>query len=157
MPEVRVIDEQGGQLGIMKTDDAIALAQERELDLVEVSPQAQPPVVKLINFDKFRYHQKKLQQQQKKKLKKVELKNIRLSLRIGAHDMETKAKQTQKFIEEGHKAKVDLMMRGREQAFAADAFKIIDKFLALLNSYEVEVPAKKMGNTISTVIKKKSE
>ena len=82
VPEVRVIDEDGQQLGVMKTSEALALAEERELDLVEVSPQAQPPVVKLINFDKYRYHQKKLEQQQKKKIKKIDVKGVRLSLRI---------------------------------------------------------------------------
>jgi translation initiation factor IF-3 len=156
VPEVRVIDENGEQLGIMKTADAIALAQDRGLDLVEVSPQAKPPVTKLINFDKFRYHQKKLEQAQKKKIKKVEIKNIRLSLRISEHDMEIKANQTKKFLDEGHKAKVDLMMRGREQAFADNAFKVIQKFLAFIPDHEVEAIAKKQGNTISTVIKKKA-
>lgn len=152
VPEVRVIDEDGGQLGIMKIADAIALAQDRGLDLVEVSPQAVPPVTKLTNFDKFRYHQKKLEQQQKKKVKKIEVKNIRLSLRISEHDMGIKAKQSEKFLDDGDKVKVDLMMRGREQAFAERGFEVMKQFIASLPSVEIESPAKKQGNTISVLL-----
>lgn len=153
VPEVRVIDETGEQLGIMRTQEALALAQERGLDMVEVSPLARPPVVKFIDFDKFRYHQKKLEQQQRKKVKKIEVKGIRLSLRISEHDMQIKAKQTTKFLEEGHKAQVSLMMRGREQAFADQGFQVIRKFLSFIPNHEIEAPAKKQGNTISAVIK----
>lgn len=152
VPEVRVIDEDGGQLGIMKIADAIALAQDRGLDLVEVSPQAVPPVTKLTNFDKFRYHQKKLEQQQKKRAKKIEVKNIRLSIRISEHDTAIKARQSEKFLEDGDKVKVDLMMRGREQAFAARGFEVVQAFIASLPNVEVESPPKKQGNTISVLL-----
>lgn len=153
VPEVRVIDETGQQLGIMKTVDALALSQERGLDMVEVSPLAKPPVVKFIDFDKYRYHQKKLEQQQKKKIKKIEVKGIRLSLRISEHDLQIKANQSQKFLNEGHKVKVDLMMRGREQAYQEQGFNVIKKFLSFLPNHEIETPAKKAGNTISAVVK----
>ncbi len=155
VPEVRVIDEDGSQLGIMKTADALALAQERELDLVEVSPQARPPVVKLIDYDKFRYHQKKLEQQQKKKAKKIDVKGIRLSIRISEHDLNVKAKRAQEFLEEGHKVKVDLLMRGREQAHPELGFEVIKKFLTFIPSYTVEAETKRQGPFISTVIAKK--
>lgn len=153
VPELRIIDENGQQLGIMKTSEALALAVERGLDLVEVSPQAKPPVAKLIDFNKLRYHQKKLEQQQKKKAKKIDVKGIRLSLRISEHDLQTKAKQAQKFLAEGNKVKIDLMMRGREQAFANMAHEVINKFLKLLPAHEIEAPAKKAGNVISTTVK----
>jgi len=153
VPEVRVIDETGQQLGIMRTQDALAIAQERGLDMVEVSPLARPPVVKFIDFDKFRYHQKKLEQQQKKKIKKIEVKGIRLSLRISDHDLQIKAKQTQKFLEQGHKAQIALMMRGREQAYAELGYGVVKKFLSFIPNHEIESPAKKQGNTISAVIK----
>ena len=153
VPEVRVIDETGAQLGIMRTQEALAIAQERGLDMVEVSPLAKPPVVKFIDFDKFRYHQKKLEQQQKKKVKKIQVKGIRLSLRISEHDLQIKAKQTQKFLDEGHKAQVSLMMRGREQAFADQGYAVVKKFLSFIPNHEIEAPAKKAGNTISAVIK----
>ncbi len=155
VPEVRVIDEDGQQLGVMKTSDALALAQERELDLVEVSPQAQPPVVKLINFDKYRYHQKKLEQQQKKKIKKIDVKGIRLSLRISEHDMSIKAKKASEFLEEGHKVKVDLLMRGREQAHPEMGFEVVKKFLNFVPNYATEVPAKRQGPFVSILITKK--
>ncbi len=155
VPEVRVIDEAGQQLGIMKTADALALAQERELDLIEVSPQAQPPVVKLINFDKFRYHQKKLEQQQKKKIKKIDVKGIRLSLRISEHDLGIKAKKALEFLAEGHKVKVDLLMRGREQAHPEMGFEVVKKFLTFIPAYITEAAPKKQGPFISTVIAKK--
>jgi len=153
VPELRVIDEDGSQLGILKTSDALALAQERGLDLVEVSPQAKPPVAKLVNYDKLRYHQKKLEQQQKKKIKRIEVKNIRLSVRIAEHDMQVKARQAEKFLAEGHKVKIDLMMRGREQAFAELGFKSIQKFLTFIPNHEVEVPETRQGKFISMVIK----
>lgn len=156
VPEVRVIDENGNQLGIMKTSEAISLAQERGFDLVEVSPQAKPPVTKFINFDKFRYQQKKLEQQQKKKLKKVELKNIRISLRISDHDLSIKAKKALEFLDEGHKIKVDLQMRGREQAHPELAFDVVKKFLNLVPMHIVESPSKRQGSIISTVIAKAS-
>lgn len=155
VPEVRVIDEDGQQLGVMKTSEALALAEERGLDLVEVSPQAQPPVVKLINFDKYRYHQRKLEQQQKKKIKKIDVKGVRLSLRISEHDMSIKAKKASEFLEEGHKVKVDLLMRGREQAHPEMGFEVIKKFLNFVPSYSTEVPAKRQGPFISTLITKK--
>jgi translation initiation factor IF-3 len=154
VPEVRVIDETGAQLGIMKTSDALALAQERELDLVEVSPQARPPVVKIVNFDKLRYHQKKLEQQQKKKVKKIDVKGIRLSLRISEHDLSIKAKKANEFLQEGHKVKVDLLMRGREQAHPEMGFEVVKKFLTFIPSYITESYPKKAGPFVTTLIAK---
>lgn len=154
VPEVRVIDDKGEMIGIMKTSEALAMAQEREMDLVEVSPQARPPVVKFIDYDKFRYHQKKLEQQQKKKLKKVDIKGIRLSLRISEHDLNFKAKKANDFLDEGHKVKIDLLMRGREQAHPEMGFEVVKKFLALIPSYITETAPKKTGPFISTVIAK---
>ena len=153
VPEVRVIDENGEQLGVMKTPDALKEAADRGFDLVEVSPLARPPVVKLIDYDKYRYQQKKLEQLQKKKLKKVDIKGIRLSLRISEHDLGIKAKRAIEFIAEGHKVKVDLLLRGREQAHPELGFEVVKKFLTLVPNHVVEVPTKKQGPFISTVIK----
>ncbi len=152
VPELRVIDEDGSQLGIMKTADALAMAVDRGLDLVEVSPQAKPPVATLVNYDKLRYHQKKLEQQQKKKVKRVELKNIRLSIRISEHDMQTKARKAIEFLAEGHKVKIDLMMRGREQAFADLGYQSIKKFLTFVPNHKVETPETRQGKFISMII-----
>jgi translation initiation factor IF-3 len=154
VPQVRVIDEAGEQLGIMNTSEAIAMAQERGLDLIEVSPNANPPVTKFVDFDKYRYHQKKLEQQQRKKQKKVDIKGIRLSLRISDHDMAIKAKKANEFLEEGHKVKVDLLMRGREQAHPEMAFERVKLFLTHIPSYITEVEPKRQGPFVSTVITK---
>jgi len=147
---VRVIDDSGGQIGVMPLTEALALATERELDLVEVSPMANPPVCKLIDYDKFRYQQKKLEALKKKNAKRVEVKTIRLSLRISPHDLEIKAKKANEFLLDGDMVKVEVKMRGREQAQPMFAFEQIKNFKAhLTNPHKEEVPPKKMGNTVS--------
>ncbi|HMQ01755.1 MAG TPA: translation initiation factor IF-3 [Candidatus Doudnabacteria bacterium] len=152
-PEIRLLNDAGEQLGIFSLTQAMALAEEHGLDLVEVSPNAQPPVVKLISFDKFKYQQKKLEQQQKKRVKKVEVKTVRLSAKIAAHDIATKAKHADEFLQDGDWVKLELRMRGREQAFLDVAHGQIETFKAALTApYRIEVPAKKAGNTISMTI-----
>lgn len=152
-PEVRVINDEGAQLGIFKIGDALNLAQEHGLDLVEISPMAKPPVVKLIGYDKFRYQQKKMEQQQRKNAKRIEVKTIRLSAKIADHDIATKARQADGFLRDGDLIKVELRMRGREQAFLEIAHGQIQLFQNKLTSpYRVETPAKKMGNTLTMVL-----
>lgn len=152
-PEIRLLNDAGEQLGILPLAKAMALAEEHGLDLVEVSPNAQPPVVKLISFDKFKYQQKKLEQQQKKRVKKVEVKTIRLSAKIAAHDIATKAKHADEFLLEGDWVKLELRMRGREQAFVDVAQKQLESFKAALTApYRIEVAPKRAGNTISMTL-----
>ncbi len=152
-PEVRVISHSGEQIGILKLTEALSLAEENGLDLVEIAPLAKPPVVKLIDFDKFRYQQKKLAQQQKKNAKKVEVKTLRLSVRIGQHDMQVKARQADGFLLDGNLVRVELRMRGREQAHAELAEGQIKAFKTFLTApHRVEVPARKMGNTITETL-----
>lgn len=152
VPEVRVIEADGKMVGIMKIEDALALARQREVDLVEVSPQARPPVVKLLNYDKYRYQQDKQAQEARKKVKKVTLKGIRLSVRIGEHDLNFKAKRTVEFLGEGNKVKIDVVMRGREQAHPELAFALIKRFLTLITiPFVTEAGPTKMGNTISVI------
>jgi translation initiation factor IF-3 len=152
-PEVRVIGSDNQQLGVMPTAKALALAREQNFDLVEVSPKSAPPVVKLINYDKYRYQQMKQMQAQKKHQKNIDVKGIRLSIRTGAHDMEFKARSSEKFLKEGDKVKVDLVMRGREQANVQYAFDQFRKFLSLITCpYTLEVQPKKLGNTISAIV-----
>ncbi len=140
-------------VGIMKIEEALALAKEKEVDLVEISPQAKPPVVKLLNFDKYRYQQEKLAQDAKKKAKKVTVKGIRLSVRIGEHDLNFKAKQTIQFVGEGNKVKVDVVMRGREQAHPELAFELIKKFQSLISvPFITESGPSRMGNTVSIIV-----
>jgi translation initiation factor IF-3 len=152
-PQVRLISDTGEQIGIMPTSQALALAQEHGLDLVEISPNAQPPVAKLISYDKFRYQQKKLEQQQRKNAKRIEVKTMRLSSRISTHDMQIKAKQADGFLSEGNLVRIELRMRGREQAYGNLAEQQIKTFQGLLTfSHKVEVPLKRMGNTISLTL-----
>ncbi len=152
-PEVRVINEAGEQIGVLKLSEALALSEEHGLDLVEISPGAKPPVVKLIGYDKFRYQQKKMEQEQKKKAKKIEVKTIRLSPRIGQHDMEFRAKQTNEFLTDGDLVRVELRMRGREQAYANLAEQQIKTFQTLLTvPFRIEVPVKRMGPTLSMTL-----
>ena len=140
-------------LGIMKLSAALKLAEEQEVDLVEISPTANPPVVKLLNYDKYRYQQEKMAQEAKKKIKKVTVKGVRLSVRIGIHDLEFKSKRVHDFLDHGHKVKIEVRMRGREQAHPELAFDLIKKFVSGVTiPFLIEVPAKRMGRVVSTLI-----
>ena len=150
---LRVISEEGEQIGIMKTSEALSLAQEHGLDLVEVSPVANPPVAKLIDFAKYKYQQKKLEQQQKKKAHKTEVKTIWVSMRISDHDMAIKAAKVSEFLGEGDLVKIELRMRGREQAYGELGRQSLEKFLThIAAAHRVEVPLKRMGGTWSVTV-----
>lgn len=137
----------------MSTAEALRLAEEQGVDLIEVSPMAQPPVCRLMEFGKFQYQQSR---QAKNKAKKVDIKGIRLSLKIGQHDIETKQKQVAKFLEQGHKVKIDLRLRGREKAFRANGIEVVKQFIDTLNyEYKLEKPIETQMGTISTIIAKK--
>ena len=152
-PTLRVINEEGAQVGIMKTSEALALAQENGLDLVEVSPVAQPPVAKLIDFAKYKYQQKKMEQLQKKKVKKTEVKTIWVSMRISEHDMEIKANKVTEFLTDGDLVRIELRMRGREQAFGDQGRQNLVKFLTYIKApHRIEVPVKRMGGTWSLTV-----
>lgn len=114
--EIRVVDEQGEMLGVMTPFEAIKIAQEQGLDLVEISPNAAPPVCKILDYGKYKYELQKKAAEARKKQKIIEIKELKLRPTIGAHDYEIKIKQARKFIEEGDKVKFTLRFRGREQA-----------------------------------------
>lgn len=157
-PSLRVINEEGKQIGVMSSSEALALAQEHGLDLVEIAPMANPPVAKIIDFDKFRYQQKKQEQQQKKNAKKTEVKTIWISVRISQHDMQIKAKKVSEFLSEGDLVKIELRMRGREQAYGDIAHRQITGFLGYISTpYKVDVPVKRMGGTLSVTISPSKE
>ena len=152
-PTLRVINEEGEQVGVMKTSEALVLAQEHGLDLVEVSPVAQPPVAKLIDFAKYKYQQKKMEQQQKKNAKKTEVKTIWLSVRISEHDMGIKANKVMEFLGDGDLVRIELRMRGREQAYGDLGKQQLDNFLKLITlPKRIEVPLKRMGGTWSITV-----
>ena len=126
--EIRVIGENGEQFGVMSVNEAIALATERELDLVEISPNATPPVCKIMNYGKFKYEKTKKDKENKKKQKNVVIKEIRIKPHIDEHDKDTKIAQIEKFIAKEYKVKVSLRLSGREKAHADAAVKVLDTF-----------------------------
>jgi len=136
VPEVRVITEDGEQLGVMATSKALAMAKEQEVDLVEVFPKAQPPVAKITDYGRMKYQKEKQLQKQKSGQKKADIKDIRLSLRISAHDLEFRFNQAIKFLEKGHKLKIEILLRGREKQLKQKAIEIINNFIAKLKEDE---------------------
>jgi len=130
--ELRVIDEDGSQLGVMSARDAYEIALEKKLDLVKIAPQAVPPVCKIMDYGKFRYEQQKRDKEAKKKQKQVTLKEVRLSLKIEQHDLETKLNNAKRFLEEGDKVKAALRMRGRELSNTDMARDVMAKFIEQL-------------------------
>ena len=144
-------------VGVMALPEALALAQEQGLDLIEIAPQAKPPVVKMQSYDKFRYQQEKALRVQKKNQKRIEVKGIRLSVRIGPHDLKFKANQAEKFLSRGNKVKIELWLRGREKANMEFAFGVLKKFLGVVTApFVVEQEAKRLGGTISIIISPKA-
>ena len=137
----------------MSCGEALRLAGERELDLVEISPNANPPVCKLMDYGKFRFEKQKREKEQRKNQKVVELKEIRLSLNIGDHDFETKLSHAQKFLGEGNKVKASIRFRGREMAHASRGNDVMDRFAEALSAHaSVEKPAKLEGRSMQMVL-----
>lgn len=126
---MRVIDDEGKQLGILSKQEALAIAQERDLDLVEISPDANPPVCKIVDWGKFNYQRTKQLQKNRKTAKTLDMKQMRFGLKIGAHDLQIKMNKVTKFLETGHKVKITLFYRGREQAHKEIGFKIAQKVI----------------------------
>ncbi len=126
--EVRVIDSDGSQLGIMSSEDALKLALSKNLDLVKIAPQAVPPVCRIMDYGKYRFEQAKREKEARKNQKVIEVKEIRLSLNIDTHDFETKVNHARKFLQSGNKVKVALRFRGREMAHTNMGNGIMEKF-----------------------------
>jgi translation initiation factor IF-3 len=114
VPEVRLIDENGEQVGVKKTEDAFAYAQERDLDLVEVAPEARPPVCRVLDYSKYKYEQEQKQKQARKHQQQVNVREIKLRPKIADHDYETKKGHVERFLNQQDKVKVTIMFRGRE-------------------------------------------
>ncbi|MFU0827226.1 MAG: translation initiation factor IF-3 [Lachnoclostridium sp.] len=147
--EVRLINEDGEQLGIMPIKEAMRLAKEANLDLVKIAPTAKPPVCKIIDYGKYRYELARKEKEAKKKQKITEVKEIRLSPNIDENDLNTKANQARKFITKGDKVKVALRFRGREMAHMSSGKQILDDFFAKLEDVAVvEKPAKLEGRSM---------
>ncbi len=147
--EVRLIGENGEQLGIMSAKDAYKLAKEAELDLVKIAPAAKPPVCKIIDYGKYRYELARKEKEAKKKQKVIEIKEVRLSPNIDENDLNTKMNNARKFLEKGNKVKVTLRFRGREMAHMSKTKYILDDFAEKLADIAVvDKPAKVEGRSI---------
>ena len=157
-PSVRLIGPDGEQLGVMSSREAQLRANEHELDLVCVSPNAEPPVCKLLNYGKYRFEQQKKAKEAKKNQRIIEVKEIQLTPQIGAHDMETKARAASKFISEGNKVKVGVRFRGRQMTHIDVGQEVMDNFIALLAEVSVvEKPAAMEGKWMYAILAPKKK
>ena len=155
-PEVRVIDENGQQLGVMPIAQAQRLADEAGLDLVNISPKAVPPVCKIADYGKLRYEQEKRKKEAKKNQKVISVKEMRLSATIDIHDMEVKAKNVSKFLAGGDKVKVSIRFRGRQLSHTEQGLNVMETFLGMLDNANVEKPAKMEGRNMFMILAPKN-
>ncbi len=156
--EVRVIDSDGTMLGIMPTEQALELAGEKKLDLVNISPNAKPPVCKILDYGKYRYELQKREKEAKKKQKTTQVKEIRLSTFIEDHDIKVKANTASKFLKDGDKVKVSLRFRGREKDYSSRGMEVMNTFADIVS--EVGVIEKKPlfeGRSLTMVLGPKSD
>jgi len=154
--EIRVVDEEAGQLGIMTPEQALALARSKELDLVEVAPGANPPVCRIMNYGKFQYQKSKRAHEAKKHQKQVVMKEVKFRPKTEEHDFEFKKNHIARFIEEGNKAKATLVFRGREMTHQEIGRKLMDRLVeALSDVAEVERPPKMEGYALVAIFNPK--
>ncbi len=150
---LRVITESGEQLGVLTLRDALARAEEMGLDLVEIAPTAKPPVAKIIDYGKLRYHQAKKEKESKKAQVQIKVKEIKLKPNIDTHDLQTKLKHARDFLLKGNKVRVSIMFRGREMLHIDLGEKVVQQFCVDLSDISaLESPPKMLGRTMSTVI-----
>lgn len=155
--EVRLIDDEGNQKGIVPTLEALKMAKDKDLDLVEVSPNANPPVCKILDYGKYRFEQEKKLRDSKKNQKVLKMKEIRMQPKIGSGDLDTKSKHIQEFLNDGCKVKVTIRFRGRELAHTELGFDVLNEVLKRLTSaYVIEKPAAMDGRNMSMTISAKA-
>ncbi len=154
--QLRVIDADGTQLGILSRDDALARARAAELDLVEISPQADPPVAKIVDWGKFTYQKTKEAQKSRKKQVRQDLKQIRFGMKIGDNDFEIKMKKIKEFLEAGHKVRIAVFFRGRENAHKDLGYVLIDRVFAQIEDIAIKEQQPIMaGKQLSIVVRRK--
>jgi len=155
-PSVRLIDAEGEQVGVVNTSDALQRAQESGLDLVEVSPNAKPPVCKIMDFGKFKYELAKKEKENRKKQHVIITKEVRFRPKTDEHDFEFKVKHARKFLENGHRVKATVMFRGRENAHREYGQRVLDKFKkALEDIAKIEKDSKLEGGQLVLFLTKK--
>jgi translation initiation factor IF-3 len=156
--KVRVISEDGSQLGILTVPEAMRKAEEAGLDLVEIAPKAKPPVCKIIDYGKYRYLLTKKEKESKKSQHQIRVKEVKLKPNIDVHDLNTKLKRARDFLEKGNKVKITCMFRGREMLHMNIGYEVVKKFCEDLSDVgSVEAPTKQMGRTITTVLAPQSK
>ncbi len=154
--EVRLVGEDGEQLGIMSAKEAYQKALDADLDLVKIAPKAEPPVCKIVDYGKYKYELARKEKEAKKKQKVVDVKEVRLSPNIEANDLNTKANMARKFIEKGDKVKVTLRFRGREMAHMASSKHVLDDFALMLEDIAMIDKAPKLeGRSMSMILTEK--
>jgi translation initiation factor IF-3 len=156
--EVRVVDSDGAQLGVMSLRDALDLANERKLDLVKIAPNAQPPVCKILDYGKYRYDMQKREKEARKKQKTIQIKEIRLSTFIEEHDLSVKANNAAKFLREGDKVKVSLRFRGREKDYSFKGLDVMKRFVEYTKEFgDVERNPEFEGRSLIMIMTPKSD
>jgi len=150
-----LIDEKGKNLDIVKTGEAIKMALDKGLDLIEIAPQARPPVCRIMDFGKYQYQKSQVEKKQKTKQVKIDIKGVRISLGISKHDAEFKAKQAEKFLSKGHKVKIEMILRGREKGLLETAQNKMKEFIDLIPlEIKIEQEAKRQQRGLGMVIVK---
>lgn len=154
--ELRVIGADGQQLGIMSRSDALAAAESAGVDLVEISPNADPPVAKIVDWGKFQYQKMKEQQKNRRSNKASELKQMRFGLKIGANDLEIKLRKIRSFLADGHKVKILIFFRGREMAHRELGYELVDRVVNMLSDEAIlEQKPQMAGRNLSIVVRSK--
>jgi translation initiation factor IF-3 len=154
--EVRLIDADGNQKGIVPTYEALQMAREAGVDLVEIAPQAQPPVCKLLDYGKYKFELEKKLRESRKHQKLVRIKEIRMQPKIDEHDLEFKTRHIREFLDEGDKVKVTVRFRGRELAHTELGKEVLDRILVMLgDAFSLEKPAQMEGRTMSLLLNPK--
>ncbi len=152
VPTLRVIDDQSKQIGVLTKQEALRIAQEREMDLVLIAPHADPPVAKIIDFKKFLYQEEKKQKEARKGIKKSVVKDISLSLFIGPADLQRMEEKTKVFLDEGHQVRINLTLRGRENAKKNMAFDLVQRFIASVGEVNISKEPRAEGRVIRAVV-----
>ena len=154
-PQVRVIDD-GKMLGVMTTRDALKLAQDRELDLIEVDPTGNPPICKIMDLGKYKYEQKKREQQSRQNQKKVDTKELKIRPRTEEHDLNVKIKQTREFLNDGDKVRFTVTFHGREMAYKEQGRELLNKVLKSVEDIgKIDGIIKTEGNNMMMLLVKK--
>lgn len=154
---LRVIDQEGKQIGIMTRDEAIGRARDDDKDLILITDATNPPIAKIIDFSKFLYQEKKKDQEAKKGAKKSSTKDVQLSVFIAAGDLGRLQKKAQNFIDSGYQVRVKLMLKGREMAKKEMAFGLINNFVASLSEVNVAAPTRMVGRVVFVILTRKKK